>query len=108
MEDQTPIIQEPIEIPGFVPFYVRDIPQGCLLNSDTADAYPLIFCGSYISLDKELMIQPSRIGIEGEFELVPYTDYALKRYMRIMPIQIGTIKHLLERVKIYYAGSNAL
>ena len=47
------------EIPGFKILMIRQVPMGSVLNAETADSYPLVECGTWISDNGHWMIQPT-------------------------------------------------
>lgn len=59
--------QEKLE--GFKILQIRKVPPGAVLNASTAENYPLIDCGSWVSDDGMWMIQRSFSG--NELELIP-------------------------------------
>jgi hypothetical protein len=65
-------LEERLEKLGFVPYYVRDVPFGCILNAETADNYPLIKTDNFANVKTGVFI--ASIVERGEYVLMPPTN----------------------------------
>lgn len=101
MTDQsTQNTSQEIPFPGFKKLFIRDVPHGGIISSDTVGKFPLKDSGSYISEDKQLMIQEEP---NDEFRLIAATQDAVFRFHSKFAMILGDESYINNKVKEFYA-----
>lgn len=78
-------------IEGFDQVCIRDVPLGDVLNSQTADTFPLRLIDSWISRDRNWMIV--RTG-EKTFRLIPHNDKTRMRFYLYFHTVEGSVAYI--------------
>lgn len=97
------------ELEGWKILMCYAVPPGCVINKDNFNQYSLIECGTYISEDKNWVLQVSWQCTNGNFyQLLPNTQEAMHAFFSWYSDIRGSIEYInqiKEKLDVYILRS---